>query len=414
MNDRHSGNAPHSRHHAQPWPTWLPWLLLIVMGFFLIRSRFADVAQPDPGATRFSQSPLEATFVNNKDNRVSMAAARPRDVAIPTELANHEQSTIALFRKCSQSTVFIRSRANHQFNTTQIEEGTGTGFVWDNEGRIVTNFHVVAGASELFVTLADQSQYPAEFLGADPGHDLAVLQIQAPANKLAPLPIGTSQDLLVGQSVFAIGNPFGLDQTLTTGVISGLERRIRSRRGTQIEGAIQTDAAINPGNSGGPLLDSSGRLVGVNTAIYSPSGAYAGVGFAIPVDTVNRVVPLLIQRRFDYESRPQFGVAVAPRNSGWGEALTAAGVHGVLVLEVTEGSTADAAGVRPTIVRGNRMQLGDIITHLDGQPVDGREDLLEYLANHEIGDTVVIRVLRATTDNEEILELTTRLRPPAE
>ena len=191
--------------------------------------------------------------------------------------------------------------------------------------------------------------------------------------------------------------------------------RIRSRSGTPIEGVVQTDAAINPGNSGGPLLDSSGRLVGVNTAIFSPSGAYAGVGFAIPVDTVNRVVPLLIQKRFDYEKPTSlWGSRVAPRNSRWGQALTEVGVTGVLVLEVEPGGTADAAGLRPTIVRGNRMQLGDIITHLNGIPVDSREDLLQFLAEHEIGDEIVIRILRANADDEEELELKTRLRPPVQ
>ena len=206
MNDSHT---PDHRQQAQPWPTWLPWLVLIAIGFFLLRGRLAAPPTITDHRTTPAREPLEATFVNNNQNRVALAAARPRDVAIPAELGGQEQATIALFRKCSQSTVFIRTRAEHQFNTHRVAEGTGTGFVWDAEGRIVTNFHVVEGATKLFVTLADQTQYPAEFLGADPGHDLALLQINAPREKLAPLPIGTSKDLLL--SLIHISEPTRLE-----------------------------------------------------------------------------------------------------------------------------------------------------------------------------------------------------------
>lgn len=191
----------------------------------------------------------------------------------------------------------------------QIPEGTGSGFIWDHAGNIVTNFHVIQNADAAQVTLSDQSSWKARLVGGAPDKDLALLRIDAPADRLRPIPIGSSKDLQVGQKVFAIGNPFGLDQTLTTGVISALGREIESLTRRPIQGVIQTDAAINPGNSGGPLLDSAGRLIGVNTQIYSPSGAFAGIGFAIPVDTVNRFVPELI--RYGRVIRPGIGVQVA-------------------------------------------------------------------------------------------------------
>jgi S1-C subfamily serine protease len=228
------------------------------------------------------------------------ANAVPRVVTPRGDLAAEEKATIELFREASKSVVYIRTIALRRdvftLNVYEIPEGTGSGFIWDEQGHIVTNYHVIRTASAAHVTLADNSTYNAQLVGVEPAKDLAVLQIDAPKRLLRPIPIGTSRDLLVGQTVFAIGNPFGLDQTLTTGIISALNREIQSVTRQPIQGVIQTDAAINPGNSGGPLLDSAGRLIGVNTAIYSPSGAYAGIGFAIPVDTVNQVVPQLIQQ----------------------------------------------------------------------------------------------------------------------
>ncbi|MBM4297498.1 MAG: trypsin-like serine protease, partial [Deltaproteobacteria bacterium] len=216
--------------------------------------------------------------------------ASPRAVAPRGELRGDEKSTIALFKQASPAVVNITAigveRDMFTLNLYQIPQGTGSGFVWDTTGNIITNFHVIQNADAAQVTLADQSNWKARVVGVAPDKDLAVLKIDAPANKLQPIPIGTSKDLQVGQSVFAIGNPFGLDQTLTTGIISALNREIESVTRRPIQGVIQSDAAINPGNSGGPLLDSAGRLIGVNTAIYSPSGASAGIGFAIPVDTV--------------------------------------------------------------------------------------------------------------------------------
>ncbi|MDB5306545.1 MAG: 2-alkenal reductase [Gemmataceae bacterium] len=225
--------------------------------------------------------------------------AVPRAVTPRGDLAEAEKTTIAIFRQTSPAAVHITTLNVRQdrfsLNLFQIPRGTGSGFVWDQDGRVVTNYHVIEGADAARVTLSDQSEWKARLVGAYPDKDLAVLVIDAPGDRLRPIPIGTSHDLQVGQFAFAIGNPFGLDQTLTTGVISALGREIDSVNRKTIKDVIQTDAAINPGNSGGPLLDSAGRLIGVNTAIYSPSGAFAGIGFAIPVDEVNRVVPQLIR-----------------------------------------------------------------------------------------------------------------------
>jgi S1-C subfamily serine protease len=273
-------------------------------------------------------------------------------------------------------------------NLYQIPEGTGTGFIWDNSGNIITNFHVIQNADAAQVTLADQSNWKARRVGAAPDKDLAVLRIDAPANKLRAIPVGTSKDLQVGQSVFAIGNPFGLDQSLTTGVISALGREIESVTRRPIQGVIQTDAAINPGNSGGPLLDSAGRLIGVNTAIYSPSGASAGIGFAIPVDTVNRIVPELI--RSGKVTRPGMGIQIAEDQLA--ERL---GVTGVLVVEVAQGSAAAKAGLRPTRREASgRVRLGDVITAIDGKKVESSNELFLLLEKYKIGDSINVSLLR--------------------
>ncbi|MBI4422408.1 MAG: trypsin-like peptidase domain-containing protein, partial [Elusimicrobia bacterium] len=237
----------------------------------------------------------------------------PRPVAPRGDLSASERATMELFQRSNASVAYITSmvvrRDVFSLNILEIPRGAGSGFIWDDQGHVVTNFHVIEGASSAEVTLADHSKWSAKLVGVAPEKDLAVLRIEAPAARLRPIPIGSSRDLQVGQSVYAIGNPFGLDQTLTTGVISALGREIHSASGHPIQGVIQTDAAINPGNSGGPLLDSSGRLIGVNTAIASPSGAFAGVGFAVPVDTVNRFVPQLIA--FGKITRPGLGVTIA-------------------------------------------------------------------------------------------------------
>lgn len=262
------------------------------------------------------------------------AVSRP--VTARGDLAGDEQNTIDIFRSAAPSVVYITSIAVRRnlfsLNVYEIPQGTGSGFIWDRQGRIVTNFHVISDASRLEVTLADHSTWKAALVGAAPDRDLAVLQITAPASKLQPIAVGESTNLLVGQKVFAIGNPFGLDQTLTTGVVSALGREITAVTGRTIHDVIQTDAAINPGNSGGPLLDSAGRLIGVNTAIYSPSGASSGIGFAVPVGEVNRVVPQIISK--GKVLRPGLGVTLANRS------LTRdLGLEGVLVLKVLPGTS---------------------------------------------------------------------------
>jgi len=318
--------------------------------------------------------------------------ATPRAITPRGELSTSEKSTIALFREASPSVVHITAIAVQRdlltLNLYQIPEGTGSGFIWDNTGNIITNFHVIQNADAAQVTLADQSTWKARRVGVAPDKDLAVLRIDAPANKLRPIPIGTSKDLQVGQSVFAIGNPFGLDQSLTTGVISALGREIESVTRRPIQGVIQTDAAINPGNSGGPLLDSAGRLIGVNTAIYSPSGASAGIGFAIPVDTVNRIVPELI--RSGKVTRPGMGIQVAEDQIA--ERL---GVTGVLVVDVTQGSAAAKAGLRPTRRESSgRIRLGDVITAIDGKKIESPNDLFLILEKYRVGDSISVSLLR--------------------
>lgn len=318
--------------------------------------------------------------------------AAPRPVTARGELLNDEKSTIALFRQASPAVVNITAigvqRDLFTLNLYQIPQGTGSGFVWDNSGNVITNFHVIQNADAAQVTLADQSNWKARVVGVAPDKDLAVLRIDAPAKRLQPIPIGTSKDLQVGQGVFAIGNPFGLDQTLTTGVISALNREIESVTRRPIQGVIQSDAAINPGNSGGPLLDSAGRLIGVNTAIYSPSGASAGIGFAIPVDTVNRIVPELI--RSGRVTRPGLGIQIADE-----QIAQRLGVTGVLVVDVTKGGAASKAGIQPTRRDADgRLRLGDIITTLDGKKVATPNDLYLLLEKYKIGEVVTISMLR--------------------
>ncbi len=318
--------------------------------------------------------------------------AEPRAIMPRGDLAEDEKSMIALFRQASPSVVHITTLAVRQdafsFDVLQIPQGTGSGFIWDADGHIVTNFHVIQNADAATVTMADHSNWKAHLVGAHPDKDLAVLRVDAPQAALHPIPIGTLRDLQVGQKVFAIGNPFGLDQSLTTGIISALGREIQSVTRRAIRDMIQTDAAINPGNSGGPLLDSAGRLIGVNTAIYSPSGVSAGIGFAIPVDEVNRIVPQLI--RHGRVIRPGLGVQVAP------DRLAAElGLSGVLILGVVPDGPAAKAGIRATRrVQGGRIELGDVIAAIDGQGVRSVEELLTALDRYQVGAGVKVTLLR--------------------
>ncbi|MBI5596897.1 MAG: trypsin-like peptidase domain-containing protein [Elusimicrobia bacterium] len=307
-------------------------------------------------------------------------------------LSADERAVIDLFRGAVDSVVYITNlgvaRDAFSYDLAEYPQGTGSGFVWDDEGHIVTNFHVIQGADAAEVTLADHSTWKAVFVGAAPDKDIAVLRIEAPKAKLKAIPLGTSRDLMVGQRVLAIGNPFGLDQTLTTGVISALGREIHSVTRRPITGVIQTDAAINPGNSGGPLLDSAGRLIGVNTAIYSPSGAYAGIGFAVPADVVASIVPQLI--RHGKVVRPGIGIGIAD------DAMTRrAGLEGVLILGVEPGGSAAAAGLRPTRRDAyGRVTLGDLIVGVEGKPVRDSDDLFKALDGKTVGQSVEVTVLR--------------------
>ncbi len=321
--------------------------------------------------------------------------AEPRPVTARGELAADERTTIDIFRKASPSVVFITTRQRVRDpwtrNVFSVPSGTGSGFFWDDLGHVVTNDHVIRGASEAVVRLNDGRSYRAALVGASPAHDLAVLRIGVSLDAPTPVPIGTSSDLQVGQKVFAIGNPFGLDYTLTTGVVSALDRSLEGDSGLVIEHLIQTDAAINPGNSGGPLLDSAGRLIGINTAIYSPSGTSAGIGFAVPVDTVNRVVPQLIaQGRY---VRPGLGITVdADINRAVTEQL---GVPGVLVLSVGPGSPAEAAGLRGTMMdRYGNVTPGDVIVAIDGKTVDGVSAFYAVLEEKRIGEQVTLTLMR--------------------
>ena len=328
--------------------------------------------------------------------------AEPRVVAARGDLAEDEKNTIAVFEEAAPSVVYITSievrRSVFSLNVYEIPQGTGSGFVWDTDGRIVTNYHVVGDASRVEVTLGDKSVYKGIMVGAAPDKDIAVLQISAPADTLKPLPLGDSKSLLVGQKVFAIGNPFGLDHTITSGIVSALDREITAVTGRTIQGVIQTDAAINPGNSGGPLLDSAGRLIGVNTAIYSPSGASAGIGFAVPVDAVNKVVPELISH--GKMIQPGIGVTLASERIA-----RRLDIQGLLVINVEPGSSADRAGIRETRQVRGKIILGDILLAVNGVPVESYDDLRNELDRYNIGDEVTFIILRGEEHTEVRLRL---------
>ncbi|KAF5479592.1 hypothetical protein F2P56_000401 [Juglans regia] len=329
-------------------------------------------------------------------------------VSTPRKLQSDELATVRLFQENTPSVVYITNLAVRQdaftLDVLEVPQGSGSGFVWDKNGHIVTNYHVIRGASDLKVTLADQTTYDAKVVGFDQDKDVAVLRVDAPKDKLRPVPIGISADLLVGQKVYAIGNPFGLDHTLTTGVISGLRREISSAAtGRPIQDVIQTDAAINPGNSGGPLLDSSGNLIGINTAIYSPSGASSGVGFSIPVDTVGGIVDQLV--RFGKVTRPILGIKFAPDQS-----VEQLGVSGVLVLDAPMNGPAGKAGLQPTKRDAyGRLILGDIITSVNGKKVTNGSDLYRILDQSKVGDTVTVEVLRG--DHKEKIPVILEPKP---
>ncbi|MBI4849153.1 MAG: trypsin-like peptidase domain-containing protein [Nitrospirae bacterium] len=358
-------NQPNYDYHENR-RNFLPWLLLILIlaGIWWYLSRPKPFYDPH---------------------------AKPRPVTARGDLAADEKNNIELFESTSASVAYITSielrRSLFSMNVYEVPQGTGSGFIWDKNGMIVTNYHVIEDAGRVEVTLADHSTWKGVVVGAAPDKDIAVLRISAPAEKLRPIIVGESKDLKVGQKVFAIGNPFGFDQTMTTGIVSALDREMKSATGRTIQGVIQTDAAINPGNSGGPLLDSAGRLIAVNSAIYSPSGASAGIGFAIPVDIVNRIVPELI--RHGKVSRPGIGVSVA------NESITRRmGIKGVLLINIQPGSSAEKAGLRGTKKIGDEILLGDIIETVNDKSVSSFDALRNELEKYRIGDEVTLGLLR--------------------
>lgn len=326
--------------------------------------------------------------------------------ALPPGLLESERNTIDIFRAAAGSVVFVTNNALRRdffsMNVTKVPQGTGSGFLWDRFGHVVTNYHVIEGGSSFSITLEDGSQHEATFIGAEPRKDLAVLRFDPKGLALESIPIGQSDRLVVGQKVLAIGNPFGLDRSLTTGIISALGREIPASGGFIIEDVIQTDASINPGNSGGPLIDSAGRLIGVNTAIFSPSGASAGIGFAVPVDTVRRIVPQLI--RFGRVKRAGLGVTLLPDHivGPWG-------IEGVVIREVHPGSGAAAAGLHGIELdrRGAVVSL-DVINRIDEDRIRNFADLANALDEHAPGDFVWVhyerdgKSLRARIELEEL------------
>lgn len=341
---------------------------------------------------------LLAAFVGEPYvGRFLYRAEAPRIVAARGDLAAAEKSTVELFERASPSVVHVFAQAAASGrNLGDVDDGgeegtggsgmqTGTGFVWDAAGHVVTNNHVVQGARPIAIRLVSGEVISAEVVGTAPNYDLAVLRLGRVREPPPPLAIGTSEDLKVGQSTFAIGNPFGLDHTLTTGVISAVKRRLPTSEGRELAGVIQTDAAINPGNSGGPLLDSAGRLIGVNTAIFSPSGANAGIGFAIPVDVVNRVVPQLIKSG----RTPNPGIGIIA-----GQEATAArlGIEGVVVMRTVPGTPAAQAGLRG--VDPSTGEIGDVIVGANGKPVRRLADLTAEIEQAGVGGPIELSVKR--------------------
>jgi S1-C subfamily serine protease len=325
--------------------------------------------------------------------RHAAGTAQPRPVTPAGDLGSDEKATIELFKTASPSVVHVTNvaerRTSLRLNPQQIERGTGSGFVWDNDGHIVTNYHVVEGANLARVIFQDGTSYDTREIVGYPDKDIAVLHIGAPKSKLVPIMVGSSHDLQVGQKTFAIGNPYGLDHTLTTGIVSALGREITSANDRPIRGVIQTSAPINPGNSGGPLLDSTGRLIGMNTAILSPSGTFAGIGFAIPVDEINRVVPQLINH--GKVVRPRLGVQIAED-----EVARQYGVNeGAMLVRVFPNSPAAAAGLRGVQQDDEGgLVLGDVIVVIDDKPIKTGKDLFAVLEQYKAGDTVTITYLR--------------------
>ncbi|MCI0487609.1 MAG: trypsin-like peptidase domain-containing protein [Blastocatellia bacterium] len=340
---------------------------------------------------------MAAVIVACAQRAMERTGIEPSVIADPS-VATDEQNNIEIYRNFGEGVVNITSTSYAEtWFGIYPQEGTGSGSIIDADGHILTNHHVVAGARQLEVQIGED-KYPATLVGTDPDNDLAVIKVSAPRDRLKIIPLGTSKGLHVGQKVLAIGNPFGLQRTLTTGIISGLERPLRDQRGRTIEGAIQTDASINPGNSGGPLLNARGEMIGINTAIYSPSGGSVGIGFAVPVDTASKIIPDLIAK--GYVSHPWLGISTFQVSRRIARHFRLPVSEGLIIGDVYRGSGAATAGLRASVVRedyfGNASleRVGDILLAVDRQPVKNRDDLQHALKDKQPGQTVQVEVMR--------------------
>ncbi|KAF2316336.1 hypothetical protein GH714_041677 [Hevea brasiliensis] len=390
-------------------------------GILRLLNQFHDSFSLNPHNLLFTESPSSSSSSSALDLLLLLCTSLALSVSLfvadvdpsfafvvttARKLQTDELATVRLFQENTPSVVYITNLAVKQdaftLDVLEVPQGSGSGFVWDKEGHIVTNYHVIRGASDLKVTLADQSTFDAKVVGFDQDKDVAVLRVDAPKDKLRPIPVGVSADLLVGQKVYAIGNPFGLDHTLTTGVISGLRREISSAAtGRPIQDVIQTDAAINPGNSGGPLLDSSGNLIGINTAIYSPLVHPLALDFQSPL--ILGIVEQLV--KFGKVTRPILGIKFAPDQS-----VEQLGVSGVLVLDAPLNGPAGKAGLQPTKRDAyGRLILGDIITSVNGKKVTNGSDLYRILDQCKVGDQVIVEVLRG--DHKEKIPVILEPKP---
>ncbi|MGD8660979.1 MAG: trypsin-like peptidase domain-containing protein [Desulfobacterales bacterium] len=327
------------------------------------------------------------TYLNHFADRGRRIVSQPREILPRGDLADFEKSTITIFNSAAPSVVYIftENAQSGFFGRREVHQGAGSGFLWDNYGHVVTNFHVIQGSQSIQVRLDSGEAIRATYVGGSPDHDLAIIRLRSTPQSIRPIPVGRSDDLAVGQAVFAIGNPFGLARTLTTGVISALDRRLPTAGGREVMGVIQTDAAINPGNSGGPLIDSAGRLIGVNTAIISGSGSSAGIGFAVPVNVVNQVVPKLITD--GKVPRPGIGIIVLDE-----EIAAGLGVLGVVIDRVVPDSEADRVGLEGIDYR-NRI-IGDIIVAVGDQQVRNIDEFIRIIENYEIGQSIMLDVRR--------------------
>lgn len=346
----------------------------------------AQTDAPQPQVERFALPALSPSDTGSAQNALKAKERRFR--------LEDEQNTIDIFDAAAPGTVHVTQKQIQRsfWQAVEVPAGTGTGFIWDKSGYIVTNYHVIANASSLTVTLYNHKSYPARIIGTEPKKDIAVLKIDAPAKELTPIPLPEdSYEIAVGQKALVIGNPYGFDHTLTTGIISAIGRDQIGAGGVTIKDMIQTDASINPGNSGGPLLDSNGKLIGMNTMIYSTSGANAGIGFAVPFMTIKRIVPQIIKTG----RAQQIGLGISllqPRDAAYIASMY--GINGIVIQAVAENSPAAKAGLKGLSQTANGVYLGDIILSIDDKPVSNYNDLYTELDSHKPGDKVNVKIRR--------------------